>query len=131
VGVVLRGDCAQIVPVRIGIGGQLRRLDRVELLRGFDEIAFADDVVALEHRARLVPGHLHRDTLGNPSAYQVSHRCSSKVMRNAARAPGLLARLPPCLRESHDGLALDPLAGPATLAVVIRIQWSGERLPRV
>jgi hypothetical protein len=43
------GDCAQIVPVTIGIGGELYPLNRVELLRRFNEIAFAHDVVALEH----------------------------------------------------------------------------------
>jgi hypothetical protein len=49
------GHCAQIVPVRIGIGGELYRLNRVELLRGFDEIAFADDVVALDTERVLCP----------------------------------------------------------------------------
>ena len=108
----LVGHCAQIVPVRIGIGGELYGLHRVELLRGFDEIAFTDDVVALEYRARLVPGHLHRNALGYSGAHQVSHRRSSKVMRNPAGAARLRACLSPCLRESHDRLAFDLLACP-------------------
>ena len=53
-------DCAQIVPERIGIGGELCRLNRVELLRGFNEIAFAHDVVALE---RFEEGAAHAPVL--------------------------------------------------------------------
>src|SRR5438477_36480 len=96
----------------IGIGGDLGRLDRVELLRGFDEIAFAGDVVAFGHRTRLVPGHLHRDALGNSGAHKIADGCSSQVMWYAAGAAGSLACLSPRLRESHDRLALDLLARP-------------------
>src|SRR5215472_6493313 len=98
--------------MRIGIGGELYRLNRVELLRGFNEIAFADDVVALEHRARLVPGHLHRHAFRNAGAHEIPHGSSSEVMRYATGTARLLARLPPRLRETHDRLALHLLACP-------------------
>ena len=106
------GDCAQIVPARIGIGGELCRLNRVELLRGLDEIAFAHDVVALEHRTRLVAGHLHGHTFGNAGAHEVADCCASGIVRNASGTAGLLARLPPGFRESNDRLALHLLACP-------------------
>jgi hypothetical protein len=57
-----------------------------------------------------VTGHLHRDAFGDSSAHEISHRGSSKIMWNAAGAARLLARLPPCFRESNDSLAFDFLA---------------------
>jgi hypothetical protein len=47
----LTGRCAQIVPVSIVRSVRLqpdRGVEGVQLLRGFNEIAFDDDVVALE-----------------------------------------------------------------------------------
>src|ERR1035437_4798646 len=45
----------------------------VEPSRRVAEIPGADDVVALEHRPRLVAGELHRDALGHAGALEVAH----------------------------------------------------------
>jgi hypothetical protein len=49
-----------------------------------------------------VPGHLHRNALGNSGAHQVSHRRSSKIMRNPDGAARLRACLPPRLPRKLD-----------------------------
>jgi hypothetical protein len=87
-------------------------LQDVELFRGLDEVAFAHDVVALEHRARLVSGHLHRDALRNAGAHQVAHGGPPQVVRNATRTTRLCARRSKRLDERRDPLALHFLVRP-------------------
>src|SRR5688572_12807805 len=104
-----------IVPVNI-VGSVRLQPDRgvegVQLLRGFNEIAFADDVVALEHRARLVAGQLHRDAFGDAGAHEIPNGRASKVVRNATRSSSFLACVPPGLREASDSHTFDLLPGP-------------------
>ena len=67
------------------------------LIRGLDEVAFAHDVVALEHRARLVPGQLHGNALGNTGA----HGLRTAVRR---RSCGIRPAQPAFLQAALNGL---------------------------
>ena len=49
---------------------------------------FDDDVVALEHGARLVSGELHRDALGDAAPDHVPDGRSAQVVWNSSWAPG-------------------------------------------
>ena len=57
------------------LGGSAGR-EGIEPLCGITEIARAHDVVALEHRARFMAGHLPRDTFGHAGPDEVAHRGS-------------------------------------------------------
>jgi hypothetical protein len=76
----------------------------IELPCGRGEIAGTHNVVPLEHRARLVARHRHRDALGDARADEVADRCSAEVMRNATRAARQPARRDPPLAKTPDRL---------------------------
>src|SRR5262249_5993333 len=57
--------------------------DRVQLLRRFAQVAFADDVVAVEHLPRPPAHHLHGDLLRDASADQVAACRAAEVMWNS------------------------------------------------
>ena len=57
----------------------------IEASRCLSEISIVDDVVALEDRARFVTRQLHSDTLRHRSAYEVTNRGSSEIVRDARR----------------------------------------------
>jgi len=48
------------------------------------EIAWAHDVIPIEHAARLVAGDRHGDALWHSSVHKVANRGSPKVMAVAA-----------------------------------------------
>ena len=76
-----------------------------ELRRALPEHRLVDDRVPPVDRLRLVPDHLHRHRPGHPGPLEVPDRRPPEVVRDAARAPGRLARLGPCLPEAGDRLA--------------------------
>src|SRR5207248_3800916 len=100
------------LPVRIRIGGELHRLNRVELLRSLDEIAFAHDVVALEHRSRLWPVICIATRSGMPARTRFRTAVRRRSCGIRPGQPACAHALPPRLRESHDRLAFDLLARP-------------------
>jgi hypothetical protein len=69
-----------------------------QLLRGSrSEITTRHDVVAVEHRARLVASQLHRDALRDAPAKDVSHCGSPEVVWDSTRAPcGAAGGCPSC-----------------------------------
>ena len=69
------GKC---LSVSLRCPGQRRRA--VQLFRAVVEIALAHDVVPLEHRARLVPGHRHRHAFRNRDTVHVSYGGSAEVV---------------------------------------------------
>jgi hypothetical protein len=52
------------------------------------QITLVDDVVAVEHRSRLVAGELHRYALRHPGAYEISDRGSANVVGDSAQEFG-------------------------------------------
>ena len=56
----------------------------VQLVRRLAEITLAHDVVTLEHAARLVSRHLHRDALRRAGAHEVPHRRAPEVVKAVA-----------------------------------------------
>ena len=67
----------------------------VDAISGGAKVAVAHDVVALEHRPRLVTRQAHRDPLGNTRAHEVSHGRSPQVVRNpTGHASGSARDLP-------------------------------------
>jgi len=51
------------------------------------DVGLARDVVAVEHRARLVPGDLHRHHVGDAGADQVPDRAPSQIVGLSPRQP--------------------------------------------
>ena len=70
----------------------------VEPLRGVTQIVGTDDVVPFEDRTRLVPGHLHRDTLGYARAHEVRHGRAAEVVLGTTGAV--------CRRDSSNALQM-------------------------
>jgi hypothetical protein len=64
------------------------RREGVDSLGRFPQVPGADNVVALEHRAGLVPGELHRDTLGHACSHKIADGRSAKVVRDPAGTAG-------------------------------------------
>lgn len=62
------------------------------LLRGVNEVTFADDVVAVEHGVSLVSGQLAGHALRNARANEVADGRAPQVVRDAAGAAGLSVR---------------------------------------
>jgi len=52
------------------------------------QITLVDDVVAVEHRSRLVAGELHGHALGYAGTHEVANRGSAKVVGDAAQDLG-------------------------------------------
>ncbi len=71
----------------------------LELPRGEPEVRLADDVVAVEHRPRLVAGDRHRHPLGDPRPDHVADRRPPEVVEEPAAKTGGPARGPPRLVE--------------------------------
>jgi hypothetical protein len=71
----------------------------MQLRRGRAQIPIADDVVALEHAARLVSGELHRHTLWHSAAHHRAHRRAAQIVGDASRTPGGHTRRLPRLGE--------------------------------
>ncbi len=78
----------------------------IEAADGLGEVSFADDVVPLENRSGLVPGHLHGDALGDAGTHQVAHGGSPQVVGNPTRTTRLRARRSERLEERRDPLPL-------------------------
>ncbi len=55
------------------------------LTRRLAHVGFADDVVTLEHRPRLVPAVRHRDTFRHATADHVANGATAQVMEKQAR----------------------------------------------
>jgi len=72
----------------------------VKPTRGLLEIRRADDVVAIEHGARLVAGHLHRHALRHARVDGIPDGGAPQIVAEAARDAGRLARGRPCLAKS-------------------------------
>src|SRR5207249_7684221 len=70
----------------------LPRAGRVELLRGVDEIARVDDVVAVEHLAGFPADHLHRDPLGDARADEIADGGPAEIVEDAAGHPSRATR---------------------------------------
>ena len=70
------------------------------------QITLVHDVVAVEHRSRLVAGKLHCYSLGYASAHEVANRGSAKIVRDSPDelGPHYLTHVAPfLLRRSVDG----------------------------
>jgi hypothetical protein len=65
------------------------------------EVPRADDVVAIEHAARLVPGDRYRDPLGHPRVDEVRTAVRRKSCRYAPRTPAALHASAQALRKSR------------------------------
>jgi hypothetical protein len=70
---------------------------------GGAEILLVADVVAVEHRARFVAGHFHRDTFTHPGAYEVADRSAPEIVDQPAGHAGRGAGLSPHAIERFDG----------------------------
>src|SRR5271157_2318126 len=78
-----------------------------EAVGGVVEVALGNDVVAVEHRARLVPRDRHSDALGNACSYHVPYGRAPKIMEQFPDYTGALAgRLPSYLEVAN------PLSAP-------------------
>src|SRR2546422_1356765 len=69
---------------------------RVELPRGLAQVGRADDVVAIEHLARLPADQLHRDPFGHAGTDEVADGGPAEVVEHAARHPGGATGRRPC-----------------------------------
>jgi hypothetical protein len=59
--------------------------EQIQAFGGSDQIAFADDVVSLKDRSRLVAGHLHRDAFGVPARTRLRTAVRRKSCGNVHR----------------------------------------------
>src|SRR5438132_1533591 len=82
------------------------RSGRVELLRGVDEIARVDDVVAVEHLTGLPADQLHRDPFGDARADEVADGGPAEIVEDAAGHPSSATRRRPGLVETSDRRAV-------------------------
>jgi hypothetical protein len=71
----------------------------IELLPSVDKIALTDDVIAVEHGARLVPSHAHSDYVRDTGAHEITYGGASEVVRDAAGTAGAPTCAYPCLME--------------------------------
>jgi hypothetical protein len=67
--------------------------------RGRLQVGRADDVVAIEHRPRLVAAHRHRHAFGDAGPDVIPDRGPPEIVQQFAGAAGRLARRPPALVE--------------------------------
>src|SRR5262249_18527434 len=64
---------------------------RGEPLSRLAQVAFTDDIVAVEHRSGLVATHLHRDTLRDSGAHRIAHCGPAQIMNQLPRTSCRLA----------------------------------------
>src|SRR5262245_2355270 len=88
------------LPARARVCARQLQGRRVEILR-------AHDVVAIEHRTRLVAGDRHRDALRHPRVHQVAHPGPPDVIAEPAIDTGLAAGGCPPARVVGPVLAVE------------------------
>jgi len=119
----LEGRCSiqlsyRRVPVFCGVSGRESRLSAADVVRKcarsrqptrhVAEIAWAHDMVAIEHATGLVAGHLHRHSLRDTGVDHVPHRCASTVMPQLPGQASILTSRLPSLPEVAAPLAEAP-----------------------
>src|SRR2546422_4133673 len=88
--------------LRVNSGNTRRARKRARELAGdVLEVTGAHDVVAIEHGARLVTGHLHRDALRTPAMTIFRTPVRRKACPCIPRTPGALQAIVPGLLESR------------------------------
>ena len=87
--------------------GYRQRIDvHRRLLSRHAKIVLADDVIAVEHAARYVARHRHRDSFGDARAHHVPGRGAAQVVEQLTGYPGSLTGGGPGLREIADRLTV-------------------------